>query len=99
MSRHGPPGDGSRHPSSGSLAVETQEAQKKGRRRGRRGGGTVARIQRTACERQDAWREGDRPNDTFRLTRELDGLYDEHRDEQAGTLTDPYYGRTMKAGR
>lgn len=74
--------------------VAATEGQKK-RRGGNRGRRSVTReIQRTAHERQDAWLETGRPNDTFRLTQELDGLYDEHRDEQAGTLTDPYYGRT-----
>lgn len=59
------------------------------RRSGSRG--TVRAIQRAARERQAAWSETERPNETFRLTRELDGLYGEHRDEQAGSLTDPYF--------
>lgn len=59
---------------------------------------TAERIQATARERQAAWLESGRPNETYRLTCELDGLYDEHRDEQAGTLTDPFYGKTMRAG-
>jgi hypothetical protein len=65
------------------------------KRGGRRGRVTNA-IHATAHERHEAWLEGGRPNDTYRLTRELDGLYDEHRDDQAGTLVDPYYGRTWK---
>lgn len=75
----------------------TRKPSRRGGNRGR--GSTTARIHRTARDRQTAWAEGGHPNDTYRLTRDLDGLYDEHRDEQAGTLTDPYYGRTMRAGR
>lgn len=100
MSRHGPPVEGVASSRSAPVTVEAE-----GRRRGRKRGGrrghrsVTAEIQRTARERQDAWAEGGQPNATYRLTRELDGLYDEHRDGQAGTLTDPFYGRTMKAGR
>lgn len=79
--------------SSGSRTVETQEGQTK-RTRGRRGRGTVEAIQRTAHERQTAWLETEQPTTTYRLTRELDELYGEHRDEQAGALTDPFLGRT-----
>lgn len=75
--------------------VEAQEEHKSRRRGGKRGRRAITReIQRTAHERQAAWLETEQPTTTYRLTRELDGLYDEHRDEQAGTLTDPYYGRT-----
>ncbi len=79
-----------------SQQVEMVEGQSK-RRSGSRG--TVRRIQRAARERQAAWAETDQPTTTLRPTRELFGLYGEHRDEQAGTLTDPYHGRTSKAGR
>lgn len=89
-----PPSGGSDTPSQAPHRVETEK-----RQRGRRGRGTATRIQRTARERQDAWAETGQPNRTYQLTRELDGLYGEHRDGQAGTLTDPYFGRTMKAGR
>lgn len=80
--------------------VAATEGQRKSRRGGNRGrSSTVREIQRTAHERQEAWLEAGQPNRTYQLTRELDGLYDEHRDEQAGTLTDPFYGKTMRAGR
>ncbi len=55
---------------------------------------TVAQIQDKATERQAAWLETEQPITTYRLTRELDALYDEHRDEHAGTLKAPYRGRT-----
>lgn len=77
------------HPLPGSREVETGKAQRK---RGRRGSGTVQRIQDTARERQAAWTETDQANRTFRLTGELDGLYGVYRDEQTGTLTAPFYG-------
>jgi hypothetical protein len=79
--------------------VAAQEEQRSGRRRGgKRGRKAITReIQRTAHERQAAWLETEQPTTTYRLTRELDGLYDEHRDEQAGTLTDPFGGRTWVA--
>lgn len=90
MSRHGPPrAGGAVKSASGSLTVETQAKQTKGRRRGKRGTGTAQRIHRTARARQDAWAEGGQPNRTYTLTRELGDLYDTHRSEQAGTLTDP----------
>lgn len=50
---------------------------------------TTERIQVTAHDRQEAWRETGQPNRTYQLTRELDGLYGEHRHDQAGTLSDP----------
>lgn len=70
------------------------------RRRGRNGSrtksqDTLRRIQARARERQAAWAETGQPNTTERLTSELDGLYGDYRDENAGTLTDPFYGRTM----
>jgi hypothetical protein len=58
------------------------------------GATTIRQINARARERQAAWAETGKPNVTEHLTRELDGLYGEYRDEQAGTLTDPYYGRT-----
>lgn len=78
-----------------SRAPETVETGKR-HKRGRRGRGsrTADAIQGKARQRQKAWLETDQPYTTFKLTRELDVLYDEHRDEQAGTLTDPYRGRT-----
>lgn len=84
--------------SSGSHTVETQEGQKK-RKRGKRGRGTSEEIQRTARARQAAWLETGHPVLTRRLTGKLDDLYGEHRGEQAGTLTDPFYGRTSRAAR
>lgn len=83
--------DGNSSPDSRKL-----EMGKGKKRSGSRGSGTTRQIQRTARERQEAWLETGRPNDTFRLTHELDVLYDEHRDEQAGTLVDPYFGRTWR---
>ncbi len=74
----------------------------RGKGHSKRGGGrgrAANEIHRTARDRQAAWAETDQPTTTLRLTRELDELYGEHRDEQAGTLTDPYHGRTSKAGR
>lgn len=98
MSRHGPPRASA---IAGSREVEPP---KRKRHRSpsderRKASRAVERIQRTAHERQDAWLETGRPNDTYRLTCQLDGLYDEHRDEQAGTLTDPYSGTTARLGR
>lgn len=91
-----PPSSG---PSAGSRKVEPRhQSPSDQRRKQARAAATAARIQTTARERQHAWAETGQPNRTYQLTRELDGLYDEHRDDQAGTLTDPYFGRTMKAG-
>ena len=98
--------------SSDSLRVEADEGQQKKRRKRSRNfsRGTAKTIQRTARARQAAWLDGEprepmwldgQPyrQETFRLTRELDELYDEHRDEQAGTFTDPFRydhpGRTV----
>lgn len=91
--------DGATPSRSAPVTVEA-EGRKRGRKRGGRRGhrSVTAEIHRTAHERQDAWAQGGQPNVTYRLTGQLDELYDEHRDEQAGSLTDPYYGRTMKAG-
>ena len=59
---------------------------------------TVRRIQAKARERQNVWTAGgDQPNRTTTLTRELDELFDERRDEQKGTLRDPFMGRTSGA--
>jgi hypothetical protein len=74
-------------------ALDTREVAGKGKRNRRKrttAAGTVRRINARARERQAAWLETGQPNLTYRLTRELDGLYGEHRDEQAGTLTDPF---------
>lgn len=68
--------------------------QKRGGRRGRKS--VTREIQRTAHQRHEAWLASGQPNLTYQLTRELDGLYGEHRDEQAGTLNDPYFGRTWR---
>jgi len=76
-----------------SRKVESGKGQK--RRSGSRG--TVRRIQKAARERQATWLETGQPNRTYRLTRELDKLYGEHRDEQAGTFNDPYRGRVWRA--
>lgn len=77
-------------PSQSSPRVETG----KGHKRGGRGRGSAGRIQRVASERQEAWLETGRPLTTYRLTLELEGLYGEHRHDQAGSLTDPYHGKT-----
>lgn len=89
-------GEATHHP------LDTREVAGKGKRtrRKRTTAATTARvIHAKARERQAAWLETDQPTTTYRLTRELDELYSEHRDEQAGTLTDPFYGNTMSAGR
>jgi hypothetical protein len=70
--------------------VEMGRGQKK--RSGSRG--TVRRIQSTAQARQDAWAETGLPNETFRLTLELDGLYGDLRDERKGNLGEPFKGST-----
>lgn len=75
--------------------VAAEGHQKRGGRRGRKS--VTREIQRTAHERHEAWLATGQPNRTYQLTRDLDVLYDEHRDEQAGTLTDPYFGRTWGA--
>lgn len=79
--------------------LDTREVAGKGERGRRRRkrtteATTVRRIQAKARERQDAWLETGQPNKTFQLTRELTVLYGAHREEQAGTLTTPYCGRT-----
>jgi hypothetical protein len=63
-------------------------------RQRRRAARRAAQIQTTASARQAAWLQTGQPNVTERLTRELEHLYDEHRDAQADTLTDPYRGWT-----
>ena len=69
------------------------EARGKGhsRRGGNRGRPVSDDIQRTARERQAAWAETGQRNLTDQLTGELERLYDQHRREQAGTLTDPVH--------
>jgi hypothetical protein len=85
---------------SAPIQVAAKKVNSRGKRAGRRGrDSTTAEIQRVARDRQHAWLESSQPNRTYQLTRELDGLYNEHREEQAGTLVDPYYGKTSQAGR
>jgi hypothetical protein len=65
----------------------------KGRRKRRKrstAATNVRRINGKACGRQTAWLETAQPNTMHRLTRELDELYGEHRDEQPGTVTAPF---------
>lgn len=80
-----------------STAPSQVAARKKGHsRRGGNRGRVVNRIHNVAVQRQDAWSEGDQPNVTYQLTRELEELFDERRDEQRGTLRDPFRGRTAR---
>lgn len=46
----------------------------------------VREINAKARERHEAYLEGDHPNATYRLTRELDERFDARRDELAGAL-------------
>ena len=95
----------------GDNTLDTRDAVAgKGKRKGRkrtREATTVRRIHAKARERQAAWLDGGprepmwldgQPyrRETYELTRELDALYGEHRDDQAGSLTDPYRGRTWR---
>lgn len=81
------------------VAGETKAERKPRNRKRTRNASTLRRINATARERQAAWLATGQPTTTYQLTRELDGLYGEHRDDQAGTLTDPYRGRTSKVGK
>jgi len=67
------------------------------RRRARRGkkAKTLRAIQETAAQRQRAWRDGERPNETARLSADLngpehllrpEGLFAEGRQQQAGEM-------------
>jgi hypothetical protein len=53
---------------------------------------TTGKIDKAAGKRQDAWLEKAGPIVTNELTAKLEELYGEHREAQAGTLTDPYRG-------
>lgn len=75
-------------PAERSLRVETGKGHKRGKR------GRSRDIQKVSRERQAGWLETGLPDLTDALTRRLDGLYDEHRGEQAGTFTGPYRGKT-----
>ncbi len=86
-------GDGLADNSAPRHRVEQQD-KPRGGRRGRGLRATVRQIQTKATERQAAWLQTEQPNLTEHLTRELDGLYGDRRDLQAGTLTAPYRGRT-----
>jgi hypothetical protein len=87
-------------PSDAPHRVEAQEGKKGRRRGGNRGRKSVTReIQRTAQKRQTAWLDGEPRlrapefdhdlipyrRETAMLTAQLDDLYDEHRNDQAGT--------------
>jgi hypothetical protein len=101
-----PPGafgadQGSRNPVEPSPASRKRKRSPSDTRRDQRRAArnTVNAIDETAHERHEAYLEGGQPNTTYRLTRKLDELFDERRDETAGTLTDPFYGSTMRAGK
>lgn len=100
MSPRGRPAPDTGAASRSAPVTVAAEGRRRGRKRGgRRGHASVtAEIQTKAHERQAAWLETGQPNTTFRLTRELDELFDEHRDGQAGSLADPYYGGTTRLG-
>jgi len=89
-----------RNPRSGEQSLDTRDAVAgKGKRKRRKRtthAATTRQIHAKARDRQAAWLETGRPFTTYRLGRELGELYDEHRDEQAGTLTTPYRGRTWR---
>lgn len=68
---------------------------KRKRRKRTKAASTLRQIQAKARERQKAWAEGDRPNDTARLSVDLngpehllrpEGLFAESRQEQAGQM-------------
>jgi hypothetical protein len=67
------------------------------RRTEKRAAEIVDSIDGTAQARHRAWLAREM-NTAESCTTELVELYGKHRGEQAGTLTDPYYGRTS-AGR
>lgn len=105
MRREAAPGAfGSRaQPESDSRKLETETA-KKPRRSGSRGSGlnrrTVREINANAEERLAARLAPEpHPNTEYRTTKRLGELFEERRDETAGTLTEPFCGATMRAGR
>jgi hypothetical protein len=63
--------------------VEAKGRRSRNRKRST-GATTIRRIDARARERQAAWTETGQPNLTERLTRELDGLYGDYRDERVG---------------
>jgi hypothetical protein len=94
----------------GDQALDTRDAVAgKGKRKRRKrttAEGTVRRINAKARDRQRAWLETGRRNDTERLTRELngsedsmvpEGLYAELRDVRKGDARAPFRGRTWSA--
>lgn len=48
-------------------------------------------IDRTAHSRHLAYCEGDQPNTTYRLTRELDAHYGDLRVERSGNVGEPFF--------
>jgi hypothetical protein len=76
-------------------APQRVEARGKGHsKRGGNRGRTTLVIHNTATKRQRAWTETAQPTTTLRLTRELDELFDELRDERKGNPGEPFKGRT-----
>ena len=76
--------------------VEATRTASRGGNRGRGSRSTLRRIERTARQRQDTWRETGQPNLTERLTRDLDELYDALRDQRKGANPGPHL-RTSQA--
>lgn len=94
----------SRGAPSGSRAIPAptapQRVEARGKGHSRRGGNrgrTTNVIHRTAQERQQAWIETEQALTTYRLTRELDDLYGELRDDRKGEPGEPFKGKTWGA--
>lgn len=60
---------------------------------------TVEQIQVKAHKRHTAWIDGGQRNVVASLTTDLEDLFDDRRDDQAGTFAAPYGGRTMRLGK